>query len=347
MKKLLALLLALIMVLSLAACGEPADGDKGDNKDNGKENAHNTDPSGTTQRPSPADQWVDLVTSYQSVQLGVLERHIGEYTLNFEYNNTYTGGTAEMITDGQAHTGTFTCDKNYNINHIEIALEEADLVMDMTFDDQHRLLSAVIQGKNETESELLYKLERSYDSKGKMTRDYFEIPMDEMISQVEYAYNEAGFLVENITSIIFSGVENYLVQRFVYMDGYMTAIEQYDKNGVMIISIPFEYEDQGDKIRYSGSDPLNEMVIIHDKQGNLLGQEVYVAGEFNFRVEYTYDGRGNRLSENTFIAATDTNNHVEYTYTEDGRLTETRNFVKGVEAGFQKTTFIQVLIPID
>lgn len=331
MKKLFALLLALVMLLSLAACGEP---------DESK--AVNNEKPGTTTLP---DTTVELVTAYETEG-----NTFAAFRLEFTYDGTYRTGTVTMSAEDESFPGTFTCDENYNINHIEIDFSEeegdnARFFIDCTFDDAHRLLTAKMEIKSDDEQRLLYTAEYAYDDQGHTTYQRTERP-GQLIYISKSTYNEAGQILRQETTTENSSSYTSVTCYSYDEDGFMTSLWMEDEQGNLIEKMDFTRSTTGDETLYTAETGATKLVIVQNKDRQLLRQESYSAGELVLRFEQEYNEAGQLIKQRQDIIPNNQSITNEYAYTASGRLASHTQKATGQEAHIvSKTTFMTVEIP--
>jgi hypothetical protein len=334
MKKLFALLLALVMLLSLAACGEPDESKSVNNEKPGT-------PTPTTQ----PDNKVELVTSYEGGG-----NSVDAFRLDFTYDNTYRAGTVTMTANDESVSGTFTCDENYNINHIDVDFSEleggnAHFYINCTFDDAHRLLTAKMEIKSDDEQRLLYTAEYAYDDQGHTTYQRTEHP-GQLIYISKSTYNEAGQILRQETTTENSSSYTSVTCYSYDEDGFMTSLWMEDEQGNLIEKMDFTRSTTGDETLYTAETGATKLVIVQNKDRQLLRQESYSAGELVLRVEQEYNEAGQLIKQRQDIIPNNQSITNEYAYTASGRLASHTQKTTGQEARIvSKTTFMTVEIP--
>lgn len=196
LKKILCLLLALLMVCSMAACGE--DADKGGNKNDGGNKNPQKDPTNPTTTVPPEDDtvWVLVRESYMGS---------GRYvTYIYDESGNLVGGE---LFNGMTKMGDYIYTTSKTATGGKIVLE---------------------QYKHVDDSEYKNRYEYEYDAGGRLIRtaDY----NDDKLSGWEtlFTYDEAGRLVEQVD--IQEGKQNKKLT-FVYQNGYLTESHYEDKGG--------------------------------------------------------------------------------------------------------------------
>lgn len=338
MKKLFALMMALMMLLTLAACGEPE----------ATKNPNNEKPGTPTPTTQP-DNKVELVTSYEGGG-----NSVDAFRLDFTYDNTYRAGTVTMTANDESVSGTFTCDENYNINHIDVDFSEleggnAHFYINCTFDDAHRLLTAKMELKSDNGERLIYAGEYAYDDRGHTTYQRTEYP-GRLITINKTTYNEAGqpLRQETTTDSTAAGGSTYTsVACYSYdAEGFMTSLWMEDGQGNLIEKMDFTRETVGDKIHYTCETGSNKLVIVQNKDHQLLLQERYSAGTLVIRIELEYNDAGQLIKQSQDTVPTNQSVTTEYTYTAGGRLES--QIQSSTDLGtriMSKTTFMTVEIP--
>jgi hypothetical protein len=334
MKKLFALLLALVMLLSLAACGEP---------DESK--AVNNEKPGTPTPTTQPDNKVELVTSYEGGG-----NSVDAFRLDFTYDNTYRAGTVTMTANDESVSGTFTCDENYNINHIDVDFSEleggnAHFYINCTFDDAHRLLTAKMELKSDNGERLIYAGEYAYDDQDHTTYQRTERP-GQLIYISKSTYNEAGQILRQETTTENSASYTSVTCYSYDAEGFMTSLWMEDGQGNLIEKMDFTRETVGDKIHYTCETGSNKLVIVQNKDHQLLLQERYSAGTLVIRIELEYNDAGQLIKQSQDTVPTNQSITNEYAYTASGRLASHTQKTTGQEAHIvSKTTFMTVEIP--
>ena len=327
MKKVFATLLTLCLLLCLAACGEPA---------------------ATTAAPTTeADTSVELVTAYECDN----STSMGAFSMGFAYESDYRSGSMTMLKEDEEAPGTFTCDENYNINHMEIQLDLVDdqytlLVIDCTFDDAHRLLSAKVLIRSGEKEELRYSAEYAYDSQGHRTKSKIEVP-GMYTSEAIVEYREDGQVLRQITTVQSGSAvaANTSVVAYEYDEnGHMKSIKMYDENDQLLQELPATYEVKEDGTYYTLAEGNNKIVMVVNDKGQAVRQETYTAGELMVRIASTYDDAGRLIRSEQWSAYNDTTIVNSYAYSADGRLQEQKTEENGEEKVAVRTTFQTVEI---
>lgn len=329
MKRFFATLLALLMLLSLAACGEP-------------------DATTTAAPTTEANKSVELVTAYETDN----STSMGAFSMGFAYENDYRSGTMTMLKDDQEAPGTFTCDENYNINHMQIQLDEVDnqytlLVIDCTFDDAHRLLSAKVLLRNGEEETVRYSAEYAYDSQGHKTKTQIEVPdMYTSITTTEYREDGQVLRQSNTVKASHAQAASTSVVAYEYDEtGRMKSINMYDENDQLLQQIPATYEIKEDGTYYTLEEGSNKIIMVVNDKGQAFRQETYSGGELMVSITTTYDDAGRLIRMEQRISQTDTTIIQTYSYTAGGRLQEQKMTQDGVETVALRVTFQTVEIP--
>lgn len=316
MKKLLAAVFAAIMVLSLGACDdEPED----------------TEPT----------QKVQLATVYKSSS-GTLARYAGgEYTMEFSYNEDYTAGNVALRYINQLEIGRFTCDENYNINSITVSIGQKQFRMDMTFDDQHQMLTCRVCRTDQDEEQELSFLERRYDNYGRIV--YNEQTQGNAHSVWQKEYDGEGRLLSQYQDFRGSGISSFSHQVFVYNeDGCMTAIESYNAEGALLRSTPVTWEKTAEGILHTYPEEENTIKLLQDQKGKTLKKEVYSGDKLISTTVHTYDDAGRELGSEQRIASTGHIIRWEYAWLSDGRQTVMRRYAGSTLEVYIETTYLAV-----
>lgn len=326
MKRIFAAILALCMLLSLAACGEP---------------------DATTAAPTTeANKSVELVTAFETDS----GTSMGAFSMAFAYDDNYRSGTMTMLKDDQEAPGTFTCDENYNINHMEINLEEVDgqytlLVIDCTFDDAHRLLSAQVKLRQGEEESLRYSAEYRYDSEGRKVYSKVHLA-DTYMSASTIEYREDGQVSKQTTEYQVGGnPAQVTVVGYTYDElGYIKSMYAQDDAGNAQMEMLATFEIEKDGVRYTLEQDGNKLVLLMNDQKKIVLQESYQNDELINKIQSQYDDAGRLLRLEQWSAIGDMAVVITYAYSADGRLLEHKQTNNGEESFVQRTTFQTVEI---
>lgn len=330
MRRAFALVLALGLLFSLAACGEP-------------EPTGTKKPGTTTTQPDPS---VNLVTAYETDNSICL----GKFAMAFTYNSDCRGGTAVVRADGKEHPGTFTCDENYNINHMQFALtdddEKSELVINCVFDDAHRLLSAKVTMKSGDQEELRYRTQHVYDSQGRNTENNVEVPGRYTTSSKREYRQDGQVLRQTITNQSHpSASAMTTVMAYEYDEnGHMKSIQVFDESGELVQELPATYEVKNDGIHYTLEQGSDKIIMVVDEKGQVILQENYSNGQLTVRMTTEFDEAGRVLRTERQLLQVDTTIVITYVYTADGRLQEQKTTENGTVTTMNRTTFETVEI---
>ncbi len=339
MKRVFAILLAMSLFLTLAACGK---------RDTAGDKTTTVAPTTTTVAPATtqANTRVDLVTAYETDT----SASMGSFSMHFTYESDYRGGTMVMKKDGQEAPGTFTCDENYNINHMQIDLEKVEaentiLVIDCTFDDAHRILSANLQLKGTEKDLFLFRAEYGYDTEGRKVYSKVAVS-DKYVTITSIEYREDGQVLRQRTELQINGATTINVIGYEYdEEGRIQAMVGYDLDGTPLGQIPATHEVKEDGIHYTiEADSTKTVLVVNDKAQIVL-QESYSGDELISRIKTEFDDAGRAVRLEQWVAYTNATTVITYVYTADGRLQESKQVTGEQEIVAQRTTFQTMEIP--
>ena len=308
MRKLFALLVSLCLLLSLAACGEPAEDTQPKDTEPGKTTQPQTTEPGTTepkeevrffwdeegseevctlvemlckdlQENTEISLTMDVTDKGQILSLSNGERN---QQAQVEYDEKGFPTAIKVTEDGTVITTVnFTFDANGNL--LKVTSPEYQLDTSYTYDDNGNVLT--ITNPDSTE-------ECTYDENGnELTRKRYA--SNGKLWEYTYTYDADG---------------NQLTGK-VTLDGELWSERSNTyENGNLISEI-------------NGSD---EYRSTYDAQGNLLTYDFYRDGEFVWNQTYTYDADGNCTSESA-----DGELKYESVYTEGGRHVITKSYRQG------------------
>ncbi len=331
MKKLFALLLALCLLLTFAACGEPEES-----------KAPNNDKPGAT-KPNPS---VELVTAYETESSSTL----GSFRMDFTYDETYRSGTAVLTKDGEDISGTFTCDENYNINHMDFTVDEEGEVnhflIDCTFDDAHRLLTAKVLLRGEKHEVLRYSAEYKYDSEGRNVYSKLYLT-DTYMSTTTVEYREDGQILKQTTELQVGGNPAQVsVVSYTYDEqGYIKSMAMSGGEGTLPLEYPATYEVKEDGVHYTMERDTSTLCLVVDENGKIILQDSYGAGELISSIKTEYNEAGQVIRMEQRFPQSNTTTVVTYSYTPGGRMQEQKQTANGAETIIQRTTFQTAEIP--
>lgn len=311
MKKLLAMILALVMVLALAACG--------------KDQPNVTDPvsggnvsNGGTQQDNTPRKDVKVLTSVKQVK--------GDGTVRANYQYTLTDNrllTAMDLQEGRAELD-LTLDYDEAAKKVTVTAVNPDpastnAAVTIEWNEVGQIISAT-----ETEEGKVWKTEYTYNDAGDVASK--KVYIDGWHSStVTYTYHSSGKLMTECKtqgdgtlvyqkSSAYDDHGNKLSYTVDHGDGDVRTDRYsytYDDNGN--VTCKQDYDDEGyetSKVEYT-----------YDENGRMASKQTYNDdGIKSGKYTYTYDSNGNMLKEQEYNSWGEPSNSVEYTYDEDGRL---------------------------
>lgn len=282
MKKLFALLLSLCLLLSLAACGEPAeDTQPKDTEPEKTTQPQTTEPGATQPNEEASFLWDEEGSEEVCTLVEMLCKDLEENTetsltmdvtdkgqilsvsneergqqAQVEYDEKGFPTAIKVTEDGAVVTTVnFTFDASGNL--LRVTSPEYNLDTSYTYDDNGNVLT--ITNPDSTE-------ECTYDEKGNLLTS--KVSRSGKLWEYTYTYDADG---------------NQLTGK-VTLDGELRSerLNTYE-NGNLV----------------SEKDGSDEYRSTYDDQGNLLTYEFYRDGEFVWNQTYTYDADGNCTSESS------------------------------------------------
>lgn len=308
MKKLFALLLSLCLLLSLAACGEPAEDTQPKATDPGKTTQPQTTEPGATQ---PADEgdflWdaegtadeictlvemlykdltddteasltMDVTDKGQILSVSNGERN---QQAQVEYDEKGFPTAIKVTEDGAVVTTVnFTFDAGGNL--LRVTSPEYELDTSYTYDGNGNVLTVTTADSTE---------ERTYDEKGNLLTCTEH--RNGKVWEYTYTYDSDGNKLTGQT----------------LLDGELrNAWENTYENGNLVSE-----KNGSDEYRYT-----------YDDMGNQLACDFYRDGEFVWNQTYTYDADGNCTSETS-----DGELKYESVYSDNGRHEIKKSYIQG------------------
>lgn len=354
MKRVFAFLFSLCLLLSLAACGEPAATTQGNGPATTTTGGESDPVPTTTVTPTTvpnAPKTVDLVTAYETEDGTLMGQHMADYRMDFVYADDYRSGTVTLSskTEGATLQGTFTCDEHYNINAMQFHEDDTVASFVMIFDDQHRLLSAESSLTADGKTELRYKALHTYDDLGNCT--YSQTYMADMYQLItENTYDSRGRLVyQKVANTFYSGeTESTTTSASAYEydeNGAIKAIENHDADGQLLLRVEFTVEPEGENHRCTAELNGSKIVFVVNSQGKTVLTEMYNADGLYNRIENILDDHGRLVTQTQWSIYTESTTVTNYTYTADGRQVTHTCTVNGQESVMAHTTFQTVEIP--
>lgn len=263
MKKHIALLLALVLLFSLTACGKPAE----------KEN--------------PYRMKTYTIDYYQDGE--PFSRTENTYIYN---DNGFLSQILVSENGTLTNTLIYETDEYGNTTRItnEIADGVSSFVVDyvLTLDTDHRIIR---QEQLETDasgisSVLISIREAAYDKQGNQTQTTFTRSEDNYTNWTDYVYDHNGNLIEEIhrwnngtKGITKENTRNYSIAKYEYTDGRLTRCESYNYKNELEEYEEYTYDDTGlvqTKNRYEADgSPYSKNVTTFDEYGNMLTTEIY------------------------------------------------------------------------
>lgn len=274
MKKAFALALALMLLLSLAACGEP--------ETTGNQKPNNEKP-GTTQSTGP----VAMKTIY--VITGSSTTHIVDGTITYEYKQSFSyddqgrmiGYTFEV--DGNSMDSVemeIQCDEYGRTAQIRSIQDGKEVTITYTYDEMGNNLSQITAQDGNTLQSQRY----TYDADGNLLSQ--ELEVSGICQRVEYVY-EQGRLVKEIS---YSDGELSQYELYYYDDqGRVIKSETRLSNDAVYFTWDYTYSDDG-LTTYSTCEKYKlSTVTVRDEHGNIVRTE-------------NIDVGGKSVTEYTFLA---------------------------------------------
>lgn len=314
MKKLLAMLLRLSLLLALAACGEAKD----DNPD--------IPQPGDDQNSGVQPLWED-----DGAKSDV-------YTLvETVYKNHVTGAEAKMAIEfdekGQILSGINNADDDYEVKaQMEFDVNGFPAVVEVTID-----------------GEIWDTVSLTWDPEGNLLRKDYAQHNDQ---DCDYTYNRVGaVLTEGTPGNYFEYVydaDGLLAGQRQYRDGVVREVRDYkyayglvteckknsfDTNGNLYSTTTETYDQYGNLLlsRTTYQDETKAASEDHyeytyDEKGNMLENDFYRDGKYMYGYTYSYDADGNRTAE-----WADGELQYESIYTNGGKNVVTKTYKDGDE----------------
>ena len=272
MKKLLAMILALLMIFPLIACSEPSNNDPKDDPTG----TVNSDPTGTG-KPEPSQPATKTI---------------------------YIPLTQEHTVDGKTTLTAYSYDENNNLCSITITDSTgAVLQMSNVENDAYGQPLKI----TETQNGITAVIEYTYDSNGNILTQ--TLTQDgELLQESVYTYNADGQVLTN--RITAPGLlqetrytyENGLETRQeIYTNGELSSVHStsYDDqgriigfisaspDGTVVDSYTCTWSEDGLVYTMAGDTAVH--VITKDEHGNILRQEsTYISMGYSYIIQYTY-----------------------------------------------------------
>lgn len=292
MRKMIALLLALVMVLSLCACAETETPEATGGSTAATVPTTPSDPTNPSDPSDPVDEGNFYVVSQ-------IKNHI------IDEEDFY------VVID-------LTYDEDYNI--VGFKVYENDLITAAyTFDKSiEKPLTALDYGKNGVVES---REEFTYDDHGNLLtgRTYFG---DEMMTEAIYTYDDQGNVLtkyydngeEDWTETYVNTYENgVLTEVKIYTGDVLDQMIRYDADGNEILNIYYYFGEEGTR---------DESVY---ENGKLIQTVEYADGLETSREEYTYNSNGDMLTRIVKYEGVESHRQ-ENTYNEAGQLIEIKYF---------------------
>ena len=311
MKKSLTMLLAFIMVLSLAACGKDAP-----NTDN-SQSGSNSSTSGGTQDHTPRKD-VKVLTAVKQVK--------GDGTVRVDYRYSLTDNrllTAMDLQEGSAELDvTLDYDeaaKKVTLTAVNPDPASTDASVTVEWNDAGQVIAAT-----ETEDGYVWKTEFTYNEAG----DYAtkKVYCDgKLTSTVTYTYHSSGKLMTEYKT---NGDGTLVYQKTNVYDEYGNKLSYTVDHGdgdVRVDRYSYTYDDNGNVTCKQDYDDegreTSKTEYTYDENGRMETKQTYNDdGIKSGKYSYTYDSNGNVLKEQKYNSWGEPSSSIECTYDEDGRL---------------------------
>ena len=131
---------------------------------------------------------------------------------------------------------------------------------------------------------------------------------------------------EYLNDGVVTKADNY---SYTYNDVGLVIFSEHHQNGLLLSQESYEYDEFGNLVKVitesNGTDESSELKYNYtmDEEGHILRDEMYQNGELRFVHEFTYDKKGNELTqEQTLFSKNEESNWRKYTkdYNRKGEL---------------------------
>lgn len=352
MKKWIALLLALVMVLGLCACAN-----SGDKKENGSDDGK--------------------VTAVKLTQIIMTEKDSDgkdrtmKATVEYDENHNVIA-TKSYIDDKLNYAVTY--DKDMNKSLLELTYNEDGEVIDRTestydekgncvervstykYDDEtivYKRVSTydengnVLTEKTYENGELSYEQRYTYTADGKLAREAYINKEGQEESFTEKTYDDQGnVLTVKVDGMLSGSYETYentyedgkLVEVKVYdeweQEGQLTGLVRYDAQGNITLRVGYENGEEWSRTEYTY------------ENGKLVKEVDYDDGEVNCVTDYTYNADG-KVTEYSRTYTDGETRRSTYSYSEEGNLTGLKRYEDGQLKGEYTLTYETVTVSKD
>ena len=339
MKKLIAMMLALVMVLSLCACNKKDDG--------------------------AAEEETETAYLLTEIVMTTTDEDGKAHTMkaNPEYDDDYNIVGLKSYEDDKLATET-TYDRDFDKPLVWLEYDEDGKVTDRTeytYDDKGNCLESNSSYTDEDGKTSTYKEVCTYDGDGnQLTRKYYS--NGELYSENTYTYTATGKVAtetyiysrgyeshysytydehDNLLKVEASSyVETYenvyengkLVEAKGYEDGELESYAKYDANGNVILKI--YYDDGAEEDRYE---------YTYDENGKIL-KRVSKWGDGTDTVTYTYNSNG-KITEYNYSNSDGDSNRMTYSYDDNGNIVGVKLYEDGKVCNEFTLTYKEVEVP--
>lgn len=300
MKKLISIILALVMVLGLCACGNDGKGGKGDKgNENGKVTVNVLTEVEMTEKSSDGKT---------NTMKGVVE-----------YDENYNLVGTKTYLDGKLYYEV-TYDKSYDKPLTQKSYDEDGNITDTdvyTYDANGNCVERISTYEYDGE-EVTTKTVYTYDANGNVLTDKYYRD-GELESETRYTYTASG-AVESESYTWNGQEENRTVYTYDEQDNVLTETQYIGQEVTSIKTYENTYE--GGKLKevnvYQDGE-LDERTVYDADENEILNAN-YMDGEVFYRSETTYEN-GNMVKYVSYYGD-EMNYCQEYTYNADGKVTE-------------------------
>lgn len=302
MKKCILLLLALVMALSLCACGE-------DSTSTTKPSTNPTTSGTNPSTPSQPEERKSFVVT--QIKNRIIDDEDSFVTLKLTYDDAYNVTGIAVYENDQLMEIT-TCDKTIDKPLLVQYYDEDGNVygrMEWVYDENGNVLTERMYMGDEQRTEVSY----TYDDHGNLATKYFDNGESDGTEIYENTYKD-GKLTQ--TSVYFRNMllqtwrydseGNLILDTFYYDDGSTNATKYAYENGKLVLTVDLHDDEETSREEYT-----------YNADGNILSRVIKVGDHESYREAYSYNNAG-LLTEIKYTSDDGYYAKTVLTYGEDG-----------------------------
>ena len=349
MKNWIALLLALVMSLSLCACGVDDNGKQDDGSKDGKVTVAKLTQVVMTEKDSDGkDRTMKATLEYDEDQNVIATKTYLDDKLYYEV--TYDKDNKPLVELTYGDTGEI-------IDRTENTYDEkgncVERINTYKYDDTtvtvKRISTFDANGNELTEKvyengELSYEYHYTYTADGKLAKEAYINKDGNEESSTEKTYDEQGNVLSvKVDGMLSGSYETYentyengkLVEVKIYdqwdLEGQQTGLVRYDAQGNIILRVGYENGEEWSRTEYTY------------ENGKLVKEVDYDDGKENYTAVYTYNADG-KITEVSYTYTNGKTSSRAYSYNQAGDLTGMKQHEDGQMKGEYALTYETVTV---